>query len=79
LREIVAVFVRLPDAPVTVRVTAPVGAAPLTVSVKVLVVVVLVGLNDAVMPLGRPDTDKLTLLLKPFNGVTVMVLAPPAP
>jgi len=40
---------------------------------------VLLGLNDAVTPLGRPDADKLTLPLKPFCGVTVMVLAPLAP
>jgi len=29
------------------------------------------GLNDALTPLGRPETDKLTLPLKPFSGVTV--------
>jgi len=35
---------------------------------------VLLGLNDAVTPPGRPDADKLTLPLKPFCGMTVMVL-----
>ncbi len=73
------VFVKLPDEPVTVTVTVPVAAVLLAVSVKVLVLAVLLGLNDAVTPLGRPDADKLTLLLKPFSGVTVMVLAPAAP
>jgi len=62
-----------------VTVTVPVAAVLLAVSVNVLVLVVLLGLNDAVTPLGRPDADKLTLLLKPFCGVTVMVLAPLVP
>jgi len=75
----VAVFVKLLDEPVTVTVTVPVVAMLLAVSVKVLVLAVLPGLNDAVTPLGKPEADKLTLLLKPFSGVTVMVLAPLAP
>jgi len=64
---------------VTVTVNVPVVAVLLAVNVNVLVVVVLLGLNDAVTPLGRPDADKLTLPLKPFCGVTVMVLAPLVP
>ncbi len=40
----------------------------------VLLLAVLLGLNDAVTPLGRPDADKLTLPLKPFCGVTVITL-----
>ena len=68
-----------PDVPVMVTVAVPIAAVPLAVSVNVLVLVVLLGLNDAVTPLGRPDADKLTLPLKPFCGVTVMVLAPLAP
>jgi hypothetical protein len=73
------VFDKLPDEPVTVIVTVPVVAVLLAVNVSVLVVAVLLGLNEAVTPLGRPDADKLTLPLKPFCGVTVMVLAPLAP
>ena len=73
------VFVKLPDEPVTVTVTVPVAAVLLAVSVKVLVLAVLPGLNDAVTPLGKPEADKLTLLLKPFSGVTVMVLVPVVP
>jgi len=73
------VFVKLPDVPVTVTVTVPVVAVPLAVNVNVLVVAVLLGLNEAVTPLGRPDADKLTLPLKPFCGVTVMVLVAVAP
>src|SRR6266850_147372 len=79
MRETVVVLVKLPDVPVTVTVTVPVAAVLLAVSVNVLVPAVLLGLNDAVTPLGRPDADKLTLPLKPFCGVTVMVLAPLVP
>ena len=70
---------KLPDEPVTVMAAIPVVAALLAVSINVLVFFVLVGLNDAVTPLGKPDADKLTLPLKPFCGVTVMVLVPEAP
>ena len=63
----------------TVTLKVPRAAVLLAVSVKVLLLAVLLGLNDAVTPLGRPDADKLTLLLKPFSGVTVMVLAPFVP
>ena len=75
VKEIVVVLVKLPDTPVTVTGTVPVVAVLLAVSVNVLLPVVLVGLNDAVTPLGRPDADKLTLRLNPYSGVTVMVLA----
>jgi hypothetical protein len=79
VREIEAVRVRLPDVPVMVTVTVPVVAVLLAVSVNVLVAVAGLGPNEAVTPLGRPDADKLTLPLKPFCGVTVMVLVPVAP
>ncbi len=78
-REIVAVFVKLPEIPAMVTVIVPVVAVLLAVRVNVLVLVVLLGLNDAVTPPGKPDADKLTLPLKPFCGVTVMVLVPLAP
>jgi hypothetical protein len=79
VRETVVVLVKPPDMPVTVTVAVPVAAVLLAVSVNLLVLAVLVGLNDAVTPLGRPVADKLTLPVKPFCGVTVMVLAPLAP
>jgi hypothetical protein len=79
VRLIVVVFVKLPEDPVIVTVAEPVVAVLLVVSVKVLVLVVLVGLNEAVTPLGKPEADKLTLPLKPFNGVTETVLVPFAP
>jgi hypothetical protein len=68
-----------PDAPETVTVTVPVAAVLLAASVNVLVLAVLLGLNDAVTPLGKPDADKLTLPLKPLCGVTTMVLVPLVP
>ena len=77
--EIVVELDRLLDKPVTFTATVPVVAVLLAVSVSVLVLAVLLGLNDAVTPLGRPDADRLTLPLKPFCGLTVMVLVPLAP
>jgi hypothetical protein len=59
-------FVKLPEVPVMVSVTVPVVAVLLAESVSVLVLVALLGLNDAVTPLGIPEADKLTLLLKLF-------------
>jgi hypothetical protein len=77
--ETVAALDKLPDVPVMVTVTVPGVAVLLAVSVNVLAVVVLVGLKDAVTPLGRFDADKLMLPLKPFWGVTVIVLVVLAP
>ncbi len=79
VRETVVVLVRLPEGPVMVTVAVPVVAVVLAVSVKVLVLVALLGLKDAFTPLGRPEADRLTLPLKPFCGVIVMVLVPLAP
>jgi len=76
VNEIVVALDKLPDEPVTVTVTVPRVAVLLAVSVNVLVPVVLLGLKDAVTPLGSPDADKLTLPLKPFCGVAVIVLVP---
>ena len=70
---------KLLEEPVTVTVAVPVAAVGLAVKVNVLVPVVLLGLNDAVTPLSRPEADKLTLPLKPFCGVIVMALVPLAP
>jgi hypothetical protein len=79
VRLIVVVWVKLPDVPVTVTVAVPVVAVLLAVSVKVLLVVVLPGLKLAVTPEGKPEADRLTLPLKPFTGLTVMVLVPLPP
>jgi hypothetical protein len=66
VRETAVLLERLPEAPVMVTVTVPVVAVLLAESVSVLVLVALLGLNDAVTPLGIPEADKLTLLLNPF-------------
>jgi hypothetical protein len=79
VREIVVVLVKLPDVPVMVTEAVPVVAVLLAVNVNVLLLAVLLGLKEAVTPLGTPDADKLTLPLKPFCGVTVMVLVPALP
>jgi len=60
-------------------VDVPVVAVPLAVNVSVLVLVVLLGLNDAVTPLGGTEVARLTLPVKPFCGVTVIVLVPLVP
>jgi hypothetical protein len=75
----VVVLIKPTTEAVTVTVTVPVAAVLPAVSVNVLVLAVLLGLKDAVTPPGKPDADKLTLPLKPFCGVTVMVLVPLVP
>ena len=70
---------RVPEVPVRVTVTVPVVAVGLAVSVSVLVVVVGFGLKAAVTPLGNPEADRVTLLVKPFSGETVIVLEPVLP
>jgi hypothetical protein len=79
VRLIVVARVKFPAVPVIVTVVVPVVAVMLAVSVRVLVVAVVPGLNAAVTPLGKPDAERVTLLLKPFCGVTVMVLVPFVP
>jgi hypothetical protein len=77
--ETVVVLVKLVEAPVMVTVAVPAVAVLLAVRVNVLVPVVLLGLKEAVTPVGRPEADKLTLPVKPFWGTTEIVLVPLAP
>jgi hypothetical protein len=80
VRDTVVEAAKLPDVPVTVTGTLfPIAAVLLAVSVRVLDVVAGFGLKDAITPLGNPEADKVTPLLKPFCGVTVIVLMPEAP
>ena len=62
-----------------VTVKVPRLSVVLAFSVSVLVVVVLAGLKEAVTPLGKPEADKLTELLKPFSLFTVIVLVTDLP
>ena len=70
----VVVTLRLPVVPVIVTVVVPFFAVALAVRVSVLLVVAGFGLNAAVTPLGKPDADRLTFPLKPFEGAMVIVL-----
>ncbi len=79
LRVIVVVLVRPPDTPVIVTLAVPVAAVLLAANVNVLAVVAGFGSKEAVTPLGRPDADKLTLLLKPFCGMIAIVAVPLVP
>lgn len=79
VRLSVVVLVNVPEMPPTVTVTVPVAAVALAVKVSVLVVVAGLGLNSAVTPLGKPQTERVTLPLKPSAGVMVMVLVPLLP
>src|SRR5689334_8014076 len=75
----VVVFVSAPDVPVIVTVAAPTIAVALAVSVTVLLEVVGLVPKLAVMSLGNPDADKLTLPVNPPEEVTVIVLLPLLP
>lgn len=50
-----------------------------TLRVSVLLAVAGFGLNEAVTPFGKPEADRVTLLLNPFRWVTVMVVFPLLP
>jgi hypothetical protein len=73
VRLTVAVWLKLPDFPVMVTVEFPVVAVPLAANVKALLT------NDAVTPLVMPAAVNVTALLKPPDGVMVIVLEPLAP
>jgi hypothetical protein len=79
VRETVVLCDKPPDVPMIVIVAVPRAAVLLAVSVRVLVAVALLGLNAAATPLGSPDAKRLALLLKPFSGLTVIVLVPFVP
>ncbi len=57
---------------VTLKVRLP--AELLAEILRVLVLLVLVGLKDAVTPLGSPDADRLTFPEKPLSGFTEIVV-----
>ena len=69
----------MPETPVMVIVLVPVVAVLLAVKVRVLLDVVGLALNVAVTPLGRVEVESVTDPVKPFEGVTVIVLLPLVP
>src|SRR5215510_8672444 len=79
VKVMVVVCVSEPEVPVTVTVAVPVVAVLLAVRVKTLVDVVGFVPKLAVTPAGSPDADKVTLPVKPPEGVTVIVLVPLLP
>ena len=73
------VLVKPPEVPVIVTLKVPVCAVFEAVSVNVLLLVALLGLKNALTPLGKPVTARLTLPLNPFCPTTVTVLVPLPP
>lgn len=71
--------VKLPEVPVTATLAEPIAAVLEAVKVRVLLEVAVLGLKTAVTPDGKPDAVRLTLPLKPFCGVMVIVVPPPLP
>jgi hypothetical protein len=57
----------------------PSAAPAVALNVSVVVRVAAAGLKVAVTPEGRPETEKVTMPLKPVCGATVMVLTPLPP
>ena len=74
VRLIVVVCVTLPEVPGMVTVTVPEVAVALAVKVRPLLPVAGLGLNAAVTPFGKSEAESVTLPLKPFDGVMVIVL-----
>jgi hypothetical protein len=62
-----------------VSVFVPRAAELLADNVSVLNPVVGFGANDAVTPLGRPDTERFTLPVNPYCGLTETLVVPEAP
>jgi hypothetical protein len=72
----VVALVNAPEAPFTIAVYVPGVTVLLALKTRDVLAVVLDGLKTAVKPVGKPDTEKLTLPLKPLEPTTLMVLLP---
>jgi hypothetical protein len=70
---------KVPLVPVMVTVAVPVAAVALAVKVRTLVEVVGFVPKVVVTPEGKPDADRLTLPVKPPEGVTEIVVFPLLP
>ena len=79
MSAMVVLALRLPLVPVTITELVPAVAVLDAVRVRVLVPVVDAGLKLAVTPAGKPLAASATVPVKPFTGVTVIVLLPLAP
>ena len=79
VRPKAVLLVRVPDAPLIVRVTFPGAAVTLAVKVNVLFELVGFGVNAAVTPRGRFDTESFTLPLNPPCGMMTIALVPLVP
>jgi Na+/alanine symporter len=55
-----------PEMPLMVRLYVAAGVVVLVVRIRELELVVGFGLNEAVIPLGRPDMDRVTLPENPL-------------
>ena len=66
----VVVAVSVPEVPVMVSVYGPTATELDAASVSVLLPVVGLGEKDAVTPVGRPETERFTLPVKPYCGLT---------
>ena len=72
-------WLKAPDVPPIVAVKVPMLALLLAVSLNVLVVVAGFGLKEAETPFRNPETESVTLPLKPFKGVIVTTVVPLLP
>jgi hypothetical protein len=72
VNAIVTAALKLPEVPVTVTVAVPAGALAPATKVNVLALDVPAGLNDAVTPVGKPETVSATVPLNPPMEATVM-------
>jgi len=70
-----AVLDKLPEVPVTVKLVVAAAMLAEVSTVSTVDVGELAGLKLQVAPLGRPEQLKVTELLKPLAGATVMVVA----
>lgn len=73
------VAVRVPEVPVIVTVTVPVVAVLLAAIVRALLVAVGFVPKLAVTPAGSVELDSVTLPVKPFCAVTLIVVIPLVP
>lgn len=69
----------LPEVPAMVMVDVPAAAEMPAVRVRMLEVMALAGLKEAVTPVGNPKAARFTALVKPCCALMVMVLALLAP